>query len=214
MPPKVEYPPQFAPYKPSFQNTVLKIIHFALNALRNLLALFGIMFIGILLLFYGQGQQIIRPFDEKFITLFGHFIQQALKKDIATALLIKIPLDKGVAPTQVNSSLRETAQQLEFPLVNTHLIQDYRDGKIPHVEIFEFCGGDTLQTLIRHTPELAVYLPCRIALYQDQHAQFWLATLNMELLLSSTQKLPAATQQELLKIQDNLLKIMGTGAGG
>jgi uncharacterized protein (DUF302 family) len=194
------------------------VIAFLWRWIRNILAIFGVLLLAGIFFLYFQGQQLADSFNEDFIAFFGKFVEQVMQNDVATAMLIKTPLEKGVTVEQATNAMKQYAYQLNIKLIATYPLHKHINiatGKPSQfVEIFEFCDAAVSASLLKHNPDLAAYLPCRIALYQDNSGQFWFATLDMKLLLHGIHGIDPFVQVQALKMQESLLKIMGAGAHG
>ena len=204
-----------------FYQNKTSLTSFLFKWIKNLLAVLGLFFIGGVLFLYFHGQQWASSFDfnDEFVGFFGKFVEQvSLNKDVASAMLIKTKLEPNVTIEQAIKAMKEYARRINFKLITSYpLHKEIRTatGKsYPHVEIFEFCDVALVVSLLKHNPDFAAYLPCRIALYQDNHGQAWFATLDIALLLYGTQTIEPKVKVQALKIQDKLLKIMGAGAHG
>ena len=66
------------------------------NLFRNILAFIGLVTVGGGIVLYGYGQQATRLFDDQFVLLFSQFVEQILKKDVASAMIVRTALEKGV----------------------------------------------------------------------------------------------------------------------
>jgi uncharacterized protein (DUF302 family) len=131
-------------------------------------------------------------------------------------MIIKIPLEPGVTPKQASESIKLHSKNSELELIEDHVLHKYmqlQPGETTRfVEIFEFCDKEMTSTLLNYNSDFAGYLPHRIALYEDNQGQAWLATLNLELLIRGTRNADAEIRLQLLRIQEELLKIMSVGA--
>ncbi|OQW95689.1 MAG: hypothetical protein BWK79_01580 [Beggiatoa sp. IS2] len=189
-----------------------------LKILVGLLSSLGFLIVIILLFFYIQGQRVAISFDEEMVDSLSLFMQQFLEKDIANAIMIKVPLEPGITLDQASKSIKSYSKHSNLELLESHLLHQYmklQPGETTRfTEIFEFCNKEMVLTLLRYNSDFASYLPHRIALYEDNNGQAWLATLNLELLIRGTRHADVETRLQLLKIQDELLKIMSTGANG
>lgn len=216
MPPQIVYPQLTT-------NLVYKkngLIGFLWKVIRNFLAMLGLLVLGSLLFLYIQGQQVAHSFDKEFMSFFSRFVvdQLFLKKDVASAMLIKTSLKEEVTIKQAINAMKKYANQLNIKLINSYPLHETikrSTGKsFRFVEIFEFCDASLASSLLEHNPDFAAYLPCRIAMYEDLSGKIWFATLNMELLLHGTQGIEPYVKVQASKIQESLLKIMGAGASG
>ena len=189
-----------------------------LKWLIRFLAVLGLLLVGLSTLLYFQGQRASHIFDEEFISLFGEFVVQIMKTDVASAMLIKMPVEPTITIKQATVSLKNYASQVNFKFLDSYSLHQEIvkvTGK-PYrfMEIFQFCDAQIMTSLIDYNADFAFYLPYRIILYQDIHNQLWLATLNLNLLLHGTQGMDPNIKIQVMRIQDNILKIMGAGAHG
>ena len=188
------------------------------NLFRNILAFIGLVTVGGGIVLYGYGQQATRLFDDQFVLLFSQFVEQILKKDVASAMIVRTALEKGVTIEQAVKSIKLYANQLNLKFIAHYPlhkeIENITGKKARFIEIFEFCDAQVASLLLEHNSDFAGYLPYRIVLYEEPQGRMWLATLNMELFIHGSQNLDLESKKQALKIQDNLLKIMGAGASG
>jgi len=196
----------------------VNLISLALKWIKNFLAIFGLLLIGGLWFLYSQGQQVASSFNDEFVSFFGSFVEQVLKKDVASAMVIKTPLEKGVTIKQAIHAMEKYANKLNIKLIAHYpLFKEFKadtQNSLPFVEIFELFDTAVTASLLEHNPDFAAYLPYRIVLYKDNHGQVWFTTLNIELLFHGMKDVDYNTKVQALKIQENLLKIMGAGAYG
>lgn len=182
------------------------------------LAVLGLLLIGLAVLLHFQGQRASHIFDEEFIGTFGEFVIQIMKTDMASAMLIKMPVEPAITIKQASVSLKKYAEQFNFKFLNSYSLHQEITAVTAEpyrlIEIFQFCDARAANSLLDHNPDFAFYLPYRIILYQDTHEQLWLATLDLNLLLHGTQGMDPQVKIKVLKIQDNILKIMGASAHG
>lgn len=214
----IKMPHNLAYQPPIVTAADLSISRRLLKWITNFLAIFGLLLIGLSVLLYLQGQRATRIFDEEFIGFFGEFVVQIMKTDMASAMLIKIPLEPTITIKQTVASLKKYAEQLNLKLLASYPLHRELEavtGK-PYrfMEVFQFCDAQVVTTLLNYNPDFAFHLPYRIILYQDAHNQLWLATLNLNLLLHGTQGMDPNIKIKVLKIQDNILKMMGASAHG
>ena len=88
--------------------------------------------------------------------------------------VIKMRLDKGVSMDDAVSSMKLRANMLNMKLV-AHLPLSKQIKAMGHkarrMEVFEFCNPLTAQKMVESNMNFAAYLPCRIALVEDEHGQ-------------------------------------------
>jgi hypothetical protein len=49
--------------------------------------------------------------------------------------------------------------------------------------IYQYCKPTTAMVMVDHSDAFSAYLPCRIALIEDQKGEKWLYSLNMDMMI-------------------------------
>ncbi len=188
------------------------------HSVKNLLAFIGLVTILFAIFLYYKGQQVVYRLDPQFPMVFGKFIETIIKNDVANAMITKMPLTEGVTVKQAIESMKLRANLMNVKLLGSYpLSENIRKStgnKLNFIEIFEFCDTSMIASILQHNPAFAPQIPCRIAVYEDIHEKIWFATVNLELFIYGSRHLSPELKMQLLKIQDNLLKIMGAGVTG
>jgi uncharacterized protein (DUF302 family) len=85
--------------------------------------------------------------------------------------------------------------------------------KARRMEIYQFCDPLTAQRMVEANINFAAYLPCRIALVEDEKGQGWLVMMNPDMMLTGA-TLSAELKKQATEVRDNLLEIMDAGTKG
>ena len=85
--------------------------------------------------------------------------------------------------------------------------------KARRIDIYQFCDPLTAQRMVEANINFAAYLPCRIALVEDEHGNGWLVMMNPDMMLQGTTLTPEVKKQAT-KVRDALLEIMQAGVYG
>jgi uncharacterized protein (DUF302 family) len=193
-------------------------LNFIFRMIYNFFALIGISFAILVIVLYVQGWRSIAPVDTQFIQLLGNFLERTLENDVATALVFKIPVNKNISLPSAVESLKQMATQLDIKfLSNYQLHKDFAvvpDKKVRYVEILAFTLPNELELLFDYNADIAAHLPLHIAAYEDAQGENWLAIINWDFLIHGAHNLPTEMKIRALRIQDNLLKIIGAAATG
>lgn len=188
------------------------------QGIKNLLALVGLLTILLSIFLYYKGYHAIEQLDPQFTDAFGKFLEQIVENDVANAMIVKMPLDEGISINQAIESMKLRANLMNVKLLGSYplskTIQKTIGTKINFIEIFEFCDMITAAPILQDSPAFAAQIPCRIAIYEDSNGQVWFVTTNLDIFIYGSRYTSAKLKAQLLKIQDNLLKIMGAGATG
>lgn len=201
-----------------FQFNRFMALHLVWEKIRNAFALLGLLTTLLLIFFYYQGLQAITPFSPKFLDLSAEFAHKTLQDDVATALVVKMPIHESVSVDQAIKAMKGRAKALNLRYLNSYALHQAIEKKtgqnFPHMQIFEFCNPLLAKDVLLHNRDYLIHMPCRIALYQDDLGKFWLSTVNLGLLIHGAKHMPKALHLKALSAQDSLLDIMAAGASG
>jgi len=89
----------------------------------------------------------------------------------------QMKLRDGVSIDDAIQAMMSKAVELNMKLVAQQYVSkelESRGEKSPYLSIFQFCNPMDARTMVVHNPIFASYMPCRIALVDDQEGQHWL----------------------------------------
>lgn len=189
-------------------------LNFTLRMMYHSFALLGVVSCMILLLLYFQGWHSIAPVDSQFVNVLSTFLQQTLRQDTSSALIVKVPLSPHVKLPRAVESLKQTAGKFDLKFLNSYLLHKelIANNQVNYAEILAFAAPQEFELLFLHNPDITAFLPIHIAVYEDAQGQAWLAVLNWHFLIYGAHHLSPASRARALGMQDNLLKILGTAA--
>ena len=130
--------------------------------------------------------------------------------------MIKCPLAEDVSMDDAVTSMKLRANYLNFKLVaHMPLSEQVKSmgGKSPRMEIYQFCDAMIASNMVSQNLAFAGYLPCRIALIEDNKGKAWLVTLNMDTTLRSA-KLSEKLKVMGMQVRNNIYSIIQAGATG
>ncbi|MCU0937316.1 MAG: DUF302 domain-containing protein [Gammaproteobacteria bacterium] len=81
------------------------------------------------------------------------------------------------------------------------------------MEIFQFCDAGIGWEMIKYQMDFAAYMPCRIALVEDEKGKGWLIMVNMDFFISAA-NLPPDLKKKAEKVRDDLNEVIRAGAAG
>lgn len=130
--------------------------------------------------------------------------------------LHKVPLAKGVKPDDAVQALTSKALDLNMKMVShqplsAELIARGVDSR--RIEIFQFCNPYDARVMVKHNPIFAAYLPCKIALVEDENDQYWLMMMSLDVVINKT-PLPPVVKKTAVRVNETLKKILNAGATG
>lgn len=130
--------------------------------------------------------------------------------------VVKMPLAEGVSMDAAVDSMKLRANMRNMKLVAELPLSKQVEAmgkKAKRMEIYQFCDPLTAQRMVEANINFAAYLPCRIALVEDEQGKGWLVMMNLDMMLNST-KLSKELKAEATRVRDALMDIMKAGANG
>jgi len=131
--------------------------------------------------------------------------------------VVKMPLAKGVSLEDAAQSMKLRANYLNMQLVAelplSRQVSAVTGKPSPHATIFQFCDAMTARRMLDYSLDFAAYLPCRIALVEDEKGQGWLVMMDLNLLINAANLQPEL-KAKAIEVRDMLENIMRAGATG
>jgi len=159
------------------------------------------------------------------ILLFG-FSTQLLAEDEIIKLpedcnppvlnMIQCPIAEDVTMDDASDSMKLRANGLNFKLVaHMPLSEQVKSmgGDSKRMEIFQFCDAMIAAKMVKHSLIFAGFLPCRIAMVEDQEGKAWLITMDMDAMMKGAD-LPKELISAASEVRNNIYNILSAGATG
>lgn len=131
--------------------------------------------------------------------------------------VVKMPLAKGVSFEDAEQSMKLRANALNMKLVAelplSKQVEAITGKPSPRATIFQFCDAMTARQMLDYSLDFAAYLPCRIALVEDQKGQGWLVMMDLNLLINAANLKPEL-KAKAIEVRDMLENIMRAAANG
>jgi uncharacterized protein (DUF302 family) len=130
--------------------------------------------------------------------------------------VLKMGLAEGVTPDDAVDAMNSKAVELNMKLVghqNVGKELEARGIDSPRLEIFQFCRPEDAVKMVRFNTIYAAYMPCSIALVEDNEGKFWLEMLNLDMIINAYE-LPPELQAIAITINGEMLSIITAGATG
>lgn len=131
--------------------------------------------------------------------------------------VVKMPLARGVSLEDAATSMKLRANYLNMKLVAELPLSKQVEaitGKPERLAtIYQFCDAMTARKMLDYSLDFAAYLPCRIALVEDEKGQGWLVMMDLNLLINAADLQPEL-KAKAIEVRDNLENIMRAGANG
>ncbi|MDD4880052.1 MAG: DUF302 domain-containing protein [Gallionellaceae bacterium] len=131
--------------------------------------------------------------------------------------ILEMPLSEGVSMEDAVESMKLRANALNFKLVAelplSKQVEAMTGKPQRRMTIYQFCDALTAKQLLDLNPAFAAFLPCRVALIEDDQGKGRIIMLNMDALIKAA-NLPPDVKRKAEEVRDNLLSIMIAGANG
>ena len=131
--------------------------------------------------------------------------------------VIKMPMAPGVTLDDAAQSMKLRANYLNMKLVAelplSKQVEAITGKPSPLATIYQFCDAMTARKMLDSSLDFAAYLPCRIALVEDDKGKGWLVMMDLNLLINVANLNPEL-KAKAIEVRDNLENIMRAGANG
>lgn len=143
----------------------------------------------------------------------------APSKDLLMPNVYKLQLAEGVSADDAVDSMKLRANALNIKLVSELPLSKQVEAVVGkpqrRMTIFQFCDAMTAKDLVDLNVDFAIYLPCRIALIEDEKGKVWLIMMDMNVdQLAKAGKMDEALKQKIVKVRNGLIEIINAGAKG
>lgn len=144
-------------------------------------------------------------------------------RDVMNYMTTKYKADAGLSFDEVVESMKLRANQLNFKLVgHSPMIKDIQavlgDTTTPRMEVFHFCDIAAGREVMRLVPEAIVFLPCRIAVMEDDQKNVWVLTLDWDMAwlnsINGSMGITPELAKMAIEIRDKMDNIMRAAAKG
>lgn len=121
-----------------------------------------------------------------------------------------VSMDDAVASMKLRANLRNMKLVAELPLSKQ---VEAMGKKARRMEIYQFCDPLTAQRMVEANINFAAYLPCRIAVVEDEKGRGWLVMMNLDIMINGTTLTPEL-KAKAIEVRDALTDIMQAGVNG
>lgn len=190
-----------------------------MKIIRNLLALVGLVVLLAAAFGYWAWGGRLAAFDPDFPQVYGKLAERLVETgDPGLAMMISVPVKEGLSPEDVIESMKSLASSRNFLFVGESPFykqikaitgEDYR-----YVNFLSFCDARVGKQMLEYRDQYSGFMPCRIALVEDQDGKLWLHTMNLDLMIYGGTKLPPDLKESAIRVRDIIREIMEGAAAG
>jgi len=191
---------------------------------KNLFALIGLLtVIGFVYIWFAfdLGTRIsqMKQLDPKAKDVYTHMMTTLLETgDIGKATVRKVKVDKGITPDKIVDALNSVATEMGIkPVGDLPLSKEValRTGKPqPYTRVLSYCNPAIAIAMVKWSMAYGAYLPCRITIMQDKNGDYWLYTLDLDMMIHGGKKLPPQMLAYGNKVKKTIYTMMDKAAHG
>ena len=190
-----------------------------MKLIRNLLALVGLAAIIAVAVAYARVAPKLSEFDEGFVDVYADFAGRLLETgDPGIAMMWAVPVNEGLSAEDVIESMKSLAASRNFLFVGESpfykQIEAITGEEYRYVNFLSFCDARVGREMLEYRNEYSGFMPCRIALVEDNSGRLWLYSMNLDLMIYGGKELPEPLKTSALRVRDTLREIMEGAAAG
>lgn len=121
-----------------------------------------------------------------------------------------VSIEDAVESMKLRANLRNFQEVADLPLSEQVKAMG---GEGNYIRILAFCDALIANQMVQHDIIFANFLPCRIAVVEDDEGQGWIVTMNMDMMLQATD-LPDDLEPVARKVRDIVYEIVEAGRTG
>ena len=190
-----------------------------MTVIRNLLALVGLAALVLAVSLYAWLAPKIADFDPQFVDAYRDFSGKLLETgDPGIAMMWSVPVEEGLSSDDVIESLKSLATARNFLFVGESpfykQIEAITGEPYRYVNFLSFCDARVGRQMLEYHDHYSGFMPCRIALVEDNDGRFWLYSMNLDLMIHGGRELPDDLKASAIRVRDTIWEIMQGAAAG
>jgi uncharacterized protein YceK len=89
-----------------------------------------------------------------------------------------------------------------------------RSGRVQkYLKVYSYCDPYTAREIVDFSPAMAAFLPCRIAVVEQQDG-LWIYAMNMDILIKLGRPMPPELRETVMRVRAGMLKMLDRAASG
>ncbi len=193
-----------------------------MTALTRILALVGVLAIA-LAAWIGPDlwryKQAFDSYDDRAFATYKAMFDRLLETgNSAAATVWKVKVAEGLSFEEVDESIQAVAIDNNIKDVGALPLGDQVEAMTGQpwrkLKIYLYCNPLTAAKMVEYDIAFSAYLPCRVALVEDEQGELWITSLDMDMMIYGGQRLPDELRQEALHVREVILDIMNRAAEG
>lgn len=158
----------------------------------------------------------VKPKEPTTVAVESSGNTDSIKIESVTQTVLKMALKDGMSIEDSVDAMMSKATEHNMKNVGHQAVSKElksRGIESSHLEIFQFCNPEDAMKMVRYNTIFAAYMPCRIALVEDEKGKMWLEMLNLDMLINSV-SLPPELERIAIETNGTMLDILTAGASG
>ncbi|WP_426173652.1 DUF302 domain-containing protein [Massilia sp. TWR1-2-2] len=137
--------------------------------------------------------------------------------DVASAAAWSRKVKAGVTVAEIEEAFAGVAVEHnvrpvgELSISNELAARSGQTGRF--LKVYSYCDPATARLMVDFSPAMAVFLPCRIALVEQEDG-LWIHTMNMDMLIKMGRKMPPTVRDAIGRVRLTLRAMLERGANG
>lgn len=121
-----------------------------------------------------------------------------------------VSIEEAIESMKLRANMRNFQEVADLPLSDQVTAMG---GEGNYMRILAFCDALIANEMVQHDIIFASFLPCRIAVVEDDEGQGWIVTMNMDMMLHATD-LPEDLEATAREVRDTIYSIVDAGRTG
>ncbi len=148
--------------------------------------------------------------------MYGKFVESG--GDLGAATVWHMEVDEGLGPDDIKMSIESAAVGSglanvgEMPLSKQLELETGEEQR--YLMIYQYCSPQIARKAVNFSPYFSAYLPCRIAVVEDEAGRHHLYGLNMDMFVHGGKEMPEGFKKDAMHVRDTMYKMMEAGASG
>ena len=139
-----------------------------------------------------------------------------IERQIIQNSIKKYKIEEGISIEEAIESMMLRANLLNFKMVADLPLSEQVKAlgeEANYMRILAFCDALIAKKMVEYDPIFAGFLPCRIAILEDDDKQGWIVTMNMDMMLNTVPLSPELTPLAE-QVRDSINSIVDAGVNG
>lgn len=158
--------------------------------------------------------------DPKAMDVYSNMYDKFVESggDLGAATVWHMEVAEGLGPDDIKMSMESAAVGSglmnvgEMPL-SKQLELETGEEQL-YMNIYQYCSPQIARKAVNFSPYFSAYLPCRIAVVEDEDGSFHLYSLNMDMFVHGGKEMNPDFKKDAMHVRDTMWKMMESAATG